>query len=100
MVSLTEDRLQQLLENATADKDLREYHLTTAISSKFAYEILNHRPSERFKQPDLPKYDATKRDPNGHMHDFEKQLILFDDVALQCKLFHAILIDEATWWFD
>lgn len=80
-----------MLEKATTKKDLKEYHMSTTIYisvgiSKFTYRILNQKPPEGFKQPDLPNYDATTGYPSDHIQNFEKQLIMYDIDVLKCKL--------------
>lgn len=91
-VSLTKERLQQLFENVTTGKDLRDYHISHVMyaairKSKFSYMIQNHKPSKEFKEPDLPKYDAMIGDHSGQIQDFEKELVLDDNDALKFNLF-------------
>lgn len=68
IVTITEERLQQLLEKVARNKDFSEFQLMTMIHQKmgkyiFSYIIVNEKPVKGFKILELPKYDEVSGDP-------------------------------------
>lgn len=55
--------------------------------SLFYYVILTTKLCNGLKQPDMPQYDPTIRDPYLYMQDFERKLVLYKEGVLLYKLF-------------